>query len=321
LTAKLVLKDKVDMISTSASPLTVNPVAASCEKFGMPCLGTIIPVEMFLAGGPYKWTFMPCCSLKDFMASFLEMWQQVENNKVVGLLAENDPDGIGWAKAASAALPAAGYKVMDVGRIPRGTMDYTSTISQWKKANVDILFGNMSPPDFARIWRQCFRAGFLPKIATIGKALLFPSAVESVGGDLGLGTSTEIWWHPVFGFKSSLAGYSGQDLCDAYTAETGKQWSPPVGHIYLNYEILADVLKRAQSLDREALRKALAETDLDTIGGHVKFEKNNSAVTPSGAMQWVKGKKFPFKYNLVAKGNFASLPTEAKLQPLSAFHK
>jgi len=83
---------------------------------------------------------------------------------------------------------------------------------------------------------------------------------------------------------------------------------------------LADVLKRAQSLDKKALRKALAETDLDTIGGHVKFAENNSAVTPSGGMQWVKGKEFPFKYNLVSKGNFARLPTEGKLQPLSAFH-
>ena len=65
----------------------------------------------------------------------------------------------------------------------------------------------------------------------MGRALLFPSAIEAIGGDLGLGLITEIPWHPAFPFKSSLTGKTAQELADAYEAEKGKQWTEPIGFI------------------------------------------------------------------------------------------
>lgn len=81
----------------------------------------------------------------------------------------------------------------------------------------------------------------------------------------------------------------------------------------MGYEIIIDVLKRAQTLDKEALRNAIAATDLDTVAGHVKFSKENVSVVPGGLYQWVKGKKFPFECKLVSNGNYKFLPTQGKL--------
>ena len=39
----------------------------------------------------------------------------------------------------------------------------------------------MIPPDFGTFWAQAAQQGFNPKVATIGKALLFPSAIEALG--------------------------------------------------------------------------------------------------------------------------------------------
>jgi branched-chain amino acid transport system substrate-binding protein len=192
-------------------------------------------------------------------------------------------------------------------------MDYGTIISGWKKENLEIMFANMSPPDFTRFWRQAFRENFLPKICTVGRAILFPSAVEAIGGDLGLGTSTEAVWHPSYPFKSSLTGETAKELSDAYETASGKQWTPPLGGLYSGYEIVADVLKRAQTLDKETLRKAFAATNLNTIQGPTKFNDKNIAITPSGGLQWIKGKKFPFHCLLVANGNYKMLPTDAKL--------
>ena len=138
----------------------------------------------------------------------------------------------------------------------------------------------------------------------MGRALLFPSAIEAIGGDLGLGLITEAPWHPAFPFKSSLTGQTAQELADAYEAEKGKQWTEPIGFIYSGYEVLADVLRRAQTLEKEALRKAFADTDLQTVLGHVKFKPDHTATTPSGGQQWVKGKKFPYDAKLVSAGNW-----------------
>ena len=159
--------------------------------------------------------------------------------------------------------------------------------------------------------------GFLPRICAVGRALLFPSAVEAIGGDLGLGLSTETPWHPAFPFKSSLTGYTSQELADAYEGDRGKQWTVPIGFIYSGYEVLADVLKRAQTLEKEAVRKAIADTDLPTILGHVKFKKDNIDATPAGGQQWVKRKKFPYDAKLISAGNWkGTLRPVGKLRTL-----
>ncbi len=311
--SKLVLNDNVDIMYVSATPATVSPVAAVCERFKIPCISTMMPVEMFLPGGPFLWSFDASFSVRDYMASFLPMWDDVKTNKVVGLLAQNDPDGVAWADGAKSGLGTAGYKVIDIGRFPAGTMDYGTISNGWKKENVEIMFANMSPPDFTRVWRQCFRENFIPKVCTVGRALMFPTAVEAIGGDLGLGPSTEAVWHPSYPFKSSLTGESGKELADAYESATSKQWTAPLGGLYGGYEILADVLKRAQTLDKEAVQKAFAITNLGTIQGQIKFTDKNISIVPSGGLQWIKGKKFPYHCVLVSNGNYKTLPREGKL--------
>jgi hypothetical protein len=79
---------------------------------------------------------------------------------------------------------------------------------------------------------------------------------------------------------------------------------------------VADVFRRAQSIDKEVLRKALADTNLDSICGHVKFKEKNIAVMPSGLIQWVKGSQYPFDCRIVANGNHKVIKTQSKLLTL-----
>jgi len=313
LASRLIVMDKVDIMYVSATPATVSPVAAVCERQKMPCVSTMMPNEMFLLGGPYTWCFNASVNVVDFVASFLQAWDQVQTNKVVGLCAQNDADGVAWAQGADKALKAAGYKMIDLGRFAPGTNDYTSQIAGWKKEKVEILFSNMSPPDFATMWRQCFQAGYVPKVSTAGRAGLFSAAMEAIGGDLGLGVSSELMFHPEYPYKSSLTGETAKQFCDAYEKASGKMWNQPIGGCYAGYEILADALRRAQTLDKEALRKALADTKLETLQGPTKFGEKNVAVTPSGCVQWVKGDKYPYRAAMVANGNYKHLPVREKL--------
>jgi len=321
LAARLILKDKVDMMYVSYEPATSNPVSGVCDRYKMPCLASVLPNEMFLAGGPYHWAFCPSCRVQDYIASFLDMWQDIETNKKIGLVAANETDGIAFANGAAQFLPKAGYDFIDPGRFPEGTPDFTSLIQTFKKEKVEIVFGNLAPPDFTTVWRQCFQAGFIPKICTIGRAILLPAGVEALGGDLGLGTSTEALWHRDFPFKSSMKGYSGRDLTDAFETATGKEWIQVIGAVYMGYEVLYDSLRRAKTLDKKKIRQAIAETNLDTIGGHVKFKEDNVAVLPSVGIQWVKGQKYPFQCIIVANGNYPEMPIEQKMLSIEEVRK
>ncbi len=125
----------------------------------------------------------------------------------------------------------------------------------------------MIPPDFATFWSQAAQQGFNPKVVTVGKALLFPSSVEALG-DRGDGLTTEIWWSPNHPFKSSLTGQTAKELCDAYTAGTGKPWTQPLGFAHALFEIAFDVIQRTKDLnDPESVLAAITETELNTIIG------------------------------------------------------
>jgi len=317
LASKLVLQDKVDFVYTSSTPATGNPVAAVCERSKMPCIVTACPPEMWLPGGPYHWSFNLGTSVMDFAELFLEAWEQVETNKIVGLCAQNDPDGVAWAQGAAAIAKPAGYKIVDFGRFPPGTSDYTSQINGWKKANVEILNSNMAPPDFIALWRQCYQMGFKPKICVAGRAGIMASVMEALGDWLGLGILCEAIWLRSWPFESYLKkGWKAKELIDAFEKANGRQFNQLMGSMFAGYEVLADVLRRAQTLDKETLRKTLAATDLGTIIGHAKFRKDNVSVIPTGCFQWRKGKKFKYEPMLVSHGKYKELPIETKTASL-----
>jgi branched-chain amino acid transport system substrate-binding protein len=289
------------------------------ERYKIPGISLDSPLEPWLAGGPYKWTFHAFWSVeKDIVPAYTGMWEQVPTNKVVGILMPNDPDGVSWSKVFKDVLPGMGYKkVIDLGRWPYGLQDFSSHINRWKKEKVEILLGNMIPPDFATAWRQCHRLGFKPKIVTIGKAILFPAAVGALGGDLPNGLTTEVWWTPHHPFKSSLEGYSAKDLCDDWTKATGKPPLATLGYKYAGYEIAADVLRRAGTLDKETLRKAIADTDINTMVGPIKYNTENYCRTPLVGGQWVKGDKFPWEVKIVYNGQHPNIPLTGKMFPIA----
>lgn len=311
--AKMILQDKVDIITVASTPDTTNPVAAVCEKYGVPCVCGV-PYESWISGGPFKWTFNVFWTVEQMADLFVGMWDEfaAKTDKVVGGVWPNDPDGASLAEVIPQKLVAAGYKVVDVGRHPYGMQDYGAFITRWKNEKVDIVTGSPIPPDFAVLWRQCKQMGYYPKIATIAKACLFPSAVEALGGNLAEGITTEIWWSPMHPYKSSLSGKSCKELADAWTAKTTRQWTQPLGLDYALIEIVADVLKRAGTLDKKEIREAITKTDLKTVFGHIKFNKDNYAKTPLVGGQWVKGKKWPWDLEITYNKMSPDIPTTAK---------
>ena len=313
--SRLIVGDKIDLMLVMYTPDVVNPVTGVCERFEMPCVALGNPAEAWLSGGPYKWSFNAFWTIESLTNLFLGMWDQKmdKTNKVIGGLFPNDPDGTAWAKIMGDLLPKRGYKIIDPGRFPYFTKDFSAAINLFKKIKVEILTANVISPDWTTIWRQCYRQGFFPKIATIAKALLFPSALEALGNDIGHGLTTEVWWSRYHPFKSSLTGETPRMLCDVWEKETKRQWSPPIGFKHGGYEIAFDVLKRAQTLDKNALRDAIEKTDFDTIIGHIKFNEKQYCATPLVGGQWVKGKKWPYDLELTYSGNFPEIKPTAKM--------
>lgn len=313
---KLILEDKVDMLVVRHTPDTVNPVSAIAERYEIPCVAADCCTDAWLEGGPYKWTFHSFWKIENIYPLFIDMWKQAGlTNAKVGFMFPQDPDGLAWAKAFSENLPKDGYEFVDPGRYAQLTQDYSTIINQFKQQNVQIVVGCDIAPDFSTFWKQCQQFGYKPKVVTVGKAYLFESDALSLGADLANGLMTENWWSPYHPFKSSIDGMTCQELCDKYTAETGRVWNATLGFKYGSMEVAIDALKRAESLDKNDLREAIKATDLPTIMGHIKYDEDNWSPTPVVGAQWVKDGD-DIKLEIVNNYKHPEIPVTAELIPL-----
>ncbi len=336
---ELIVDDEIDIMLVANTPETTNPVATQCEIEEVPCISTNCPWQPWFIGQqgnpgnpanwkPFQWAYHYFWGLEDVIAVFLNMWSQLDTNKVVGGAFPNDADGNAWGDpklGMPPAFAANGYKLVDPGRYQNLTDDFTAQIAAFKNAGAEIMTGVMLPPDFTTFWTQARQQGFRPKAASVGKAILFPDSVEALG-EAGHNLSSEVWWTPSHPFASTLTGQSSDDLAKSYSAATGKQWTQPIGFVHSLYEMAVDVLKRAADLgSREAIRDAIAATDLDTIVGNVRwdgkgvppFAAKNISKTPLVGGQWrhVGGGK----YDLVITENRTApqIPAMSEMQPIA----
>jgi branched-chain amino acid transport system substrate-binding protein len=325
--ADLILRDEVDIIVAASTPDTVNPVSDQAEINEVPCITTDCPWQPYFfgrGGNPaqgFDFTYHFFWGLEDVIGAFLDMWGQTGVAKVVGGLFPNDADGNAWGDAELGLpkpLAAAGYALTDPGRYQPLSDDFSNQIAAFKAAGCEIVTGNMIPPDFATFWAQAAQQGFAPKVVTIGKALLFPSVIESLGAR-GNGLSSEVWWSPSHPFASSLTGATSKALADGYSAATGRPWTQPIGFKHALFDVVADVIGRAADLeDAAAIVSAIAATNMTTIVGPVNWAVGpvkNVTKTPLVAGQWQReGNRFDLK--IVANSAQPEIPLTGAMQLL-----
>jgi branched-chain amino acid transport system substrate-binding protein len=337
---ELIVEDKVDVMLVASTPETTNPVSTQCEIEEIPCISTVAPWQPYFigrqsnpSGGPSAWkpfnhTFHFFWGLEDVIAVFTNMWGQLETNKSVGGLFPNDGDGNAWGDKQVGFPPVLdklGYRLTDPGRYQNLTDDFSAQIAAFKRAEAEIITGVVLPPDFTTFWNQALQQGFKPKAASIGKAILFPVAVEALG-NRGNNLSSEVWWSPSHPFTSSLTGQSADDVASAYTKATSKQWTQPIGFVHALFEVAVDALKRSEGIDDpEAITKAIAATKLDTLVGHIEwnganlppFAAKNIAKTPLVGGQWRLKEGNSYDIVIVDNQTFPAIPTGGKMEPIA----
>ena len=326
--ADLILKDNVDLMLVASTPDTTNPVADQCEANGVPCISSVAPWQPYYFGRgatpdkPFRWTYHFFWGLEDVEAVYQDMWDRVPSNKKVAALWPNDPDGKAWGDPKTGFPPVVakrGYSMVDPGFYANGTQDFTAQISLFKSEGAQLLAGVPIPPDFTTFWKQAAQQGFQPRLATIGKALLFPSTIAALG-DLGQNLGTEVWWTPSHPYRSSLTGQSAKELADAYTTDTGKQWTQPIGFVHALFEVAAAALAKASAPDdKQGIVDALKALQVETIVGPLAWGSGpvpNVAKTPLVGGQWRKAGS-SFDLVVVSNTGHTDIPAGGKVQALA----
>jgi branched-chain amino acid transport system substrate-binding protein len=326
--SQLSLHNKVDMILTTSTPETTNPVAAQCEKQGTPCLSTVVPWESWYAGlggdplhptKSIKYCTVFFFGLKEFLGCFSPMWNRVKTNKLVACQYPNDSDGNAFRGGFEPLIKSVGYKVVDGGAYADGTTDFTSMITTFKNKKAEIFSNCPLPPDFNTFWKQASQQGWKPKLATVAKVLLFPADTKALG-PLVNNIATDSWWGPYMPYTSSLDGTSAKDLSDAYQTSTGNQWVQSIGSSYALFEIAKEALTAAgDPHDNNAVADALHKVSYSGMNGDLDFGAGPAPgvgiVKPVG-VQWKKSSgKYPFEMQVVDNSLNSAVKVQAPLVP------
>ena len=337
----LINNQRVDILMAASTPETVNPVADQAEALQTPCISSDCPMESYYFGRggtaakPFKCTYHLFWGLTELMAVSFDLWSQLPTNKVVGCLWPNDSDGNAFRPAYTPVMKQKGYAVVDGGPFQDGTEDFTSMITQFKKAGCDIISGVVIVPDWTNFWKQAKQQGLNPKIVDAIKPTLFPSAMEALGV-IAYGLAGPCWFHPTYPFKSSLTGETCLEMCLDFEKKKSMQWQQPIMHYVLG-EWAVDVLKRVKNVDdKNEIIQAIASTNVaDSVAGPFDFTAPVKTGTAHGVLnvvrtqlyggQWLKGtvqhpldtKIYPFDLVIVSNVAAPTLTVQAKLAPLS----
>lgn len=175
-----------------------------------------------------------------------------------------------------------GITVTYEGQYAMMTPDLSALITGAKNSGAEVIFSFPTPPDAITMLKQMAQLGYKPKANIMLRASDDPSWGKlGALGNFAIGSPD---WHPALNYPGV------KELNAAVKAKTGQVTNPTTGPAYASIKVAAAAIEKAGSLDRSAIRDALAKTDMETVMGHVKFGPKNErlgAIRP--VVQWQGG--------------------------------
>jgi len=278
----MITEEDVIAIVALDFPTYAIPGAKVAEEYHVPCF-LAGPCEIFMAAGPWNYSWIIFGSLHDLHSSYLAVVDKYRDqlNGKVAVLCVDDDDGRVSRQLFASIFEHAGYEIAYADFYAPGTSDFTSIVARLKEANCDVLYFNGLPDEFATFWRQCATLGYWPKMAIVQRAIHHIPWVEAVGDHLCLGVITYCWWHPKLPYPYN--DWIEENILKKAPIELGYEagyWVEPL-------MVLKDAIERAGTLDREAINKAIAETDIMGPTGRIKFDlETHTCKGPVTIAQW-----------------------------------
>ncbi|MBP1625610.1 MAG: urea transporter, urea binding protein [Holophagaceae bacterium] len=301
------------LVKGDEPPPIQPPLSQVADRYRIPFIAGVGPIEPWLgmkAEDPRHWPHTwalgfsisslappedfrsgPGYTVRDTWFSHLEMLGSRTNQKV-GILAADDQDGQMWYASFIFILAEQGFQAIggerSLGLMPLGTVDFSKVFEQWRREGVEVVWGNGPNPFLHAFMQSAGKNTFRPKFIALGRGVLNYDDIRGWGDDLAEGICTEVWWHPNLLDCLGFAGTTPRSLDARWRAIHALPAPCTIGPAYGNIQVLVDALERAGSLDPKKVMAALRTTDLKTLRGRVKFDRNQFSRGPLVLGQWRK---------------------------------
>lgn len=293
------------VLGAFASSIT-KPLAGYLTREKVPLLNSnSADVAITRPGSP--WVFRVGQTTDSFADACFDLIRSLPGLKTVAILVSNDALGKSTANSVKEKVKALGYVLVGEQAYDRGLTDFRPTLNAFKAAGPDVVALSSYEEDASTIMRQAKEVNLDPKMfVSVGATGYAIPQFIAGAGDAAEYVLSASPWRP----ESKYAG--AQDLFERLRAQLGSEPSHHAAKAYAGMLAAADAIRRAGSTDREAVRKALEGTKLQTAFGPVSFESfagyRNQNTTPSLVIQ-VQDRKFVVVWPRSAASGTARFPT------------
>ncbi len=284
---KLISRDKVCIVGGGYSSSVTWASVAVAQQRKVPFLVNTGSADKITEQG-WEYIFRlnpPVSEYPEALSSFLLAVARVKN---VAILFENTLFGQSGSKQFGSQCKKIGLKVLMKEGYESGAIDFTPLLIKVKSKNPDLIYMISYVMDAALLIRQSRELNLSPKLFVGGAAGFTLPEFRKNTGDASEHVFSATLWTPSVPYPGARAYY------DNFVSRYGSPTEYHGAEAYAAMYVIADALKRTKSFSPEDVRNALAETDMMTAFGPVKFvsygKKNQQNKLPTFLVQWINGK-------------------------------
>lgn len=271
LAEKLINDDKVQFLFAPFGSGHTKIVAGVGERYQIPTIACVASSEsVFDQTLKYLFgTLSPNGGMTTAMVKFFK--EKLPETKSIAVLGRDDVFPKSMAEGIAKAAAAEGLTVSYKELYPVGTMDHAAALSSIKAAKPDWIYVTGYTQDLILARKQMQDLGVTAPIVTMVTGPSYKEFTEGLG-KLANGISSSSWWHHATNYSGQGVWPTTADFYKDFQAKTnGADPDYVHGSCATAGEVIADALKRTGSLDKAKLRDAIADTDIATFYGPIKF--------------------------------------------------
>jgi branched-chain amino acid transport system substrate-binding protein len=269
---KLINEDKVQLLLGPYSSGITFAASAVTEKYQLPMVAAHAAATNVYQRG-FKNLFATLTPVDQYTSNFVKMAASATPKaQRVALIHENALFPQASIDAAERQAKAAGLDVVYKEAYPTGTKDFAAMIEAMKARNPDALIGAGYTGDMIVLARQTSEQKVPLKMIgfTLGPTL--PGFVEALG-PRAENILEPVQWTSDLPWKDEIFGWSAADYAALCRTQLGREcdYHPPQSTAAL--QVYQRAIEKADSLDPKKVRDALAQTNIMTAYGPVRFNE------------------------------------------------
>lgn len=318
LAERLINQDKVQYMLGPYSSGMAKAIAPVTEKYKIPMIEAEGASRSLFNKG-YKYLFAVLSTSEQYLASAITLAAEKakENGKKlssvkVAIAVENDPFSLDIRAGVLEDSAKYGMKVVIDEKLPRDLSDMSAILTKVKVLKPDVLIVSGHSKGASTAVRQIGEQ----RIATPIIALTHCEAADVTGkfGATADGILCSTQWAETLSYRDPIFGTASEyekGFKKAYPEYAKKSVPYQTAQASAAVYVFKDAFERAGTLDKEAVRDAIAETDLSTFYGQIRFAKGGNNIAKPMVLRQIQNGN----YNVVAPSAFASHALEWPRKP------